>query len=143
MTPEGKAAPWLVVTGPSGKALLLQLIPVITETLSDGSHQLITNFTVAEGAALGLDTSKFPKNINGKEVGFRVVRAAPKGWVLAGDGLGAADAPTAVGRTWETTARGEIKERLAVREATQSEIESTTGGGSGGGGAGSAAEEGD
>ena len=124
MTPEGKVAPWVVVTGPSGLSLVTQLIPVITEVMADKSHQLITNFTTAEGNKLGLDTSTFPKNINGKEVGFRIVRPTPRGWVLAGDGIGAADAQSVKGRLWETTARGELKEKLTVREALQSEIAS-------------------
>jgi len=128
-TPAGKASPWVVLTGPLG-SLVVQLFPVITEKLADKSHQLLTNLTVAEGTTLGLDTSTFPKNKNGKEVGFRVVRASPKGWVLAGDGLGAADAPYVAGRPWETTARGALKEQLSVREASLEEIARATGGGS-------------
>jgi hypothetical protein len=120
--------------GPSGVPLLVQLIPVIKETLVDKSHQLITNLTVAEGTSLGLDTSSFPKNINGKEIGFRVMRAAPKGWVLAGDGLGAADLSSVAGRLWETTARGDFKAQVTVREATPKEIATRLAGGAAGGG---------
>ena len=120
-TDAGKAAPWVVLTGPSGVQMLVQLFPVIKETLIDHSHQLLTNLTVADGKAFGLDTTTFPKNINGKEVGFRIVRDSPKGWKLAGDGLGAADEQVVAGRPWETTARGELK-KLAVREATRDEI---------------------
>jgi hypothetical protein len=122
-------SPWIHLTGPSGASLLTQLFPVIKETLLDKSHQLLTNLTVAEGESLGLDTKAFPKNINGKEFGFRVVRANPKGWVLAGDTIDghAADAQFAAGRAWETTARSPYKELLSVREATPAEVAARAG----------------
>ena len=120
-TDAGKAAPWVVLTGPSGVSLLTQLFPVIGETLTDGSHQLSVDLSIAEGKTLGLDTTEWSAK-KGKNVGFRIMRESPKGWKLAGDGLGAADEQVVAGRLWETTARGELKKQLAVREATRDEI---------------------
>jgi hypothetical protein len=119
-TDAGKAAPWVVLTGPSGVPLLTQLFPVIGETLADNSHQLSVDLSIAEGKTLGFDTTGWSAK-KGKNVGFCIVRDSPKGWKLAGDGLGAADEQVVAGRPWETTARGELK-KLAVREATRDEI---------------------
>ena len=119
-TDAGKAAPWVVLTGPSGKQLLKQLIVVIGETLADNSHQLSVDLSIAEGKTLVLDTTGWSAT-KGKNVGFRIVRKSPKGWVLADDGLGAADEQVVEDRPWETTARGELK-KLAVREATRDQI---------------------
>jgi len=105
--------------GPNGVEVLVWLIPVLSATLKDKSHQLITNFTCTESLALGLEVTDWPKNINGKEIGLRIAGRTQSGWDFAHD------VQFAAGRVWSSTSTHAQIKRLTFHEATQAEAQAT------------------
>jgi len=118
-TEKGRLAPFVWAVGPNGVEVLVWLIPVLSATLKDKSHQLITNFTCTEGLALGLEVTDWPKNINGKEIGLRIAGRTQSGWDFAHD------VQFAAGRVWSSTSTHAQIKRLTFREATHAEAQAT------------------